>query len=421
MPRTAQTGLSLPVSVVHPLTGGFGQLHAGSLPDHALQGLREQCWGTPCDAIHHAHTTLLIDPRALDLLHQSDVGAPHETALLKLPDGYVLFLPQQDNQILSVIKDAALCVPEATPPAHIDAIAPNGAKTVFYSVVPDPRLPPSQRQSFRVAFHDGYTHAHEISRFSMADHAIAQLAAAIPLDVQPRVILKADPLGTLFGQCLRGGDADLVKRTFLKLARAAPERIYDTPIETSDTLAQLLQLKNPKGNISLARLRDGVLGYRKRGDGHRSFIFVANSDDFHAAAPTTGASSLLHVYKMQYKDPTPEGPRIFVHVQADHSVNVLGSDNRVSANDLGVPKIKPGEHTVQNVLGLIELAMRYASREHAGCGAFPAYCAEQARARDGGSALEQHAAREALRTPPLEPPVASPADDESSASSEDEG
>ena len=443
----ATTGLSFsplpPVSVVHSLTGGFGKLHAGSLPEHALQGLREECWGTSCDAIHHSRTTILIDPRALDLLHQTDQGAPHETALLKLPDGYILFQPRQDNQILSVIKDAPLCVPEDTHPTHIEDLAPNGAKTVFYSLVPDLAVPREQRRAFRVAFHDGYTRAHEISRFCMADHAIAQIAAAIPLDTTPRVIMRSEPLGTLFGQALRGDDADLVKRTFLNLAQADPERIYDTPIETSETLARLLQLKNPKGNISLARLRDGVLAYRKRADGQRSFIFVANSDDFHADAPAEGDKSLLHIYKMLYKDPSPQGPRLFVNVSpkqtqmqaGKRNINVLGNHNHIhvhpplaasssgEAHSFGVPPIRPGEHSVQQVLGLIEMAMRYAGREHAGCGAFPTYCAEEAQARLASApiplgGLELHAAQQAIAPPQREPLLLSSSDEDEADDSE---
>ena len=440
-----------PVSVVHTLAGGFGRLHAGTLPEFALRGLREECWGTSCDAVH-SHTTLLIDPQALDLLHQTDQGSPHDTALLKLPDGYVLFQPRRNNQILSIIKDAPLCVPEDTHPSCIEPIAPDGAKSVFYSLVPDPALPAPSQQGFRIVFHDGYTHAHEISRFCMADHAIAQVAAAIPLDLTPRVIMRADPLGALMGQCLKGADADLIKRTFLGLVAQASSNVYDTPIETSETLSRLLQLKSTKGNISLARLRDGVLGYRNREDGHRTFIFVANSDDFHADTPVTGAQSLMHVYKMQYKNPKPEGARLFVQVgggtaqqqqpqgfnatktqSGKRNINVIGDNNHIvlpgGLNDLGVPHIKPGEHTVQNVLGLVEMAMRYAGRQEGGCGAYPAFCADNAHKllkqhkRNPGAVdpLALFAAQHAIAAPVREPtpfPFAN-VDEESSSSSEE--
>lgn len=393
-----------PINVVHSLGGGGLLLQAGSLPEHALDALRSECRGTACDAIH-MHATALFDPTTFGLLKQTNACEAHDTALLKLLDGYVLFAPKLNHQVLSIIKDSPLCLPSSANPAMAVPIAPNGARTVFYSIVTPPTARP-EFPAFRMVFHDGYTEPHEISRFSMVDHAIAQVAAAIPLSVSPRIIMQSENLGTLLGQCLAGSDADLIKQTFLGLVRQAPDGdVYDAPIETSALIAQLLQLKNIKGQFSLARLRDGLLGYRTRKDGHKSFIFVANSDDFHADAPSTSDQSQVHVYKMQYKDPKPTGNRIFVNVQ-------LNSNNTTqSPCPYGTPLICPGQHSVQNVLGIIEWAIRHSGRDHAGCGDFPHFCLAQAIQRSGAPEDEtmhpviQQATRELLIPPNKNPPT----------------
>jgi hypothetical protein len=427
-PRTAEHApTSTPVTAVHAL-GAFGLLQAGGLPANALDRLREECERTSCDAIH-TNVCHLFDTHTLKLLHQTDESMPHEAALLKLPDGYVYFVPKHDNKVLSIVKDAQICLPSCLHPSLAPSLAPDGSRSVFYSIVPKPN-----RTAFKIVFHDGYTDGHEISRFSMVDHAIAQVAAAIPLGGQPRIIMQADNLGTLFGQSLMGGDANLIKQTFLSLVRQAPGgSVYDTPIETSNMIAQLLQLKNSKGQFSLARLRDGLLGYRNRPDGHRTFVFVAKSDDINALAPAD--DSALHVYKMLYKDPSPTGNRIFVNV-ANPTVNVnhtnvmspFNNNNAIqnpshfggdfngtmhapSPCPYGTPLIRPDQHTVQNVLGIIEWAIRNSGRDHQGCLDFPQYCAKQmANPRgDEGVAHPVFAqAFEGLMAPPnKEPPPSS--------------
>ena len=524
-PKRATTALS----VTHALANGMGTLHAGTLPKHALEGLRKECSRTACDAIHLGRASFLFDPATFGLLHQQQhsvcgaAGAAEEqTAIMKLADGYVVFAPNCGDRILSIVKDAHMCVPEGAPVAPI---APDGSHSVFYSIATHPsaacggacrsaqlsmslphscygpacapllRLgaPPAAQQAFKLVFHDGYTEPHEISRFSLANHAIAQMAAAIPLDVTPRVILQSDNLGALFGQSLVGEDADLIKRAFLGLVAQAPQQgcsVYETPIETSEQIANLLQLRTRSGRISLTRLQDGILGFRPRKDGRHAFIFVANSNDFHADAPAPVDRSVVHVYKMLYKDAKPQGLRIFVNLSGDapaaapaaqpqqpqqpqacaaYSNNggcaggaqgisagmlmqMLGSrgsaavacpnsgnsttmitNNILSNNNTtatlptapaagagagcpyGTPPIQPDAHTVQNVLGLIEMAIRASGRDHAGAGEFPAVCAAEAMQRmQSGEPMDPVTARatQALLMPAPQAPSAAAAPQE---------
>ena len=104
LPKTRTTA----ISAVHPL-GKFGVLHAGTLPRTSLEFVRAECASTPCDAIH-TNLEALLDAATRGLLQQGFHG--HITALAKLPDGYACYLPFQQNRLLSLIKDAHLCVPE---------------------------------------------------------------------------------------------------------------------------------------------------------------------------------------------------------------------------------------------------------------------------------------------------------------------
>ena len=379
---------SAPVSVVHTL-GDFGQLHAGSLPYEALAQLRSKCCMTSCDAIH-THATALFDPVTLALLHQTDEVQPHQTALAKLADGYVYYAPALNNKVLSIIKDAPMCAPAGTRMEDVLPISPDGARSVFYSIVSKRRESPA---SFKLVFHDGYTAANEISRMSLVDHAIAQVASAVPLATSSRVIMQSDGLGSLLGQMLLGDEARALKGAFMGLIQQAcgsSTGIYNAPIETSRLVAQLLQLDSLKGQFSLARLRDGLLGYRTRKDGHKSFLFLANSDDFNARTPSDDGH--VQVYKMLYADPSPRGNRIFVNVQGPVAF-VQGNGNQVMSNNsssgnssyqmgspcpLGTPFISPEKHTVQNVLGIIEGALRRSGRADYSCHEYPQMCTDNA-------------------------------------------
>jgi hypothetical protein len=408
-----------PISVVHSLAN-FGFLHAGTLPDQALAKLRIVCAGSACDSIH-MNAEQLFDNNTLSLLKQGCHS--HRTALVKLPDGYMMIVPALNHRVLSIIKDSPMCLPFDCHPSEAPPITPDGARSVFYSVA----IPPGQEDQmsgFHAVFHDGYTEGHEISRFSPADHAIAQLAAAIPLQGQ-RIIMQSDNLGTLIAQSLTGSDADLLKQTFLHLVETSGgstgSDVYDAPIETSRMIADLLQLKNRKGQISLGRCLDGIYGYRRRPDGNNTFIFVASSDDFHADEPSPVDQSLLHVFKMSYKDTSDTGPRVFVRVGGGggggrgrpcssscitkdstnnnfSSCGFNGDNNHHNQNHITInatlppinmiqsspnnpynlPELVPGSQKTQDILNQLEQFMRSAARDRDGCRLYPEFCKQEA-------------------------------------------
>ena len=122
---TGATSAKKPVSVVHSLAD-FGLLHAGTLPDDALNQLRLVCGRTPCDSIH-TNVAQLFDRQTMDLLQQGCHG--HQTALLKLPDGYMLVAPQLNHRVLSVIKDAVMCLPASCHPSEAQPLTADGART----------------------------------------------------------------------------------------------------------------------------------------------------------------------------------------------------------------------------------------------------------------------------------------------------
>jgi len=109
--------------------------------------------------------------------------------LFKLADGYALIVKVKDYyQLLSILKDAHMCIPNGVNQAP-KPIAPNGAKISFYSVaIKDGNE--NRTKPIKFVFHNKPAQTDEISCFSLADHAIAQMAAIKKLDVTPRVIMQ---------------------------------------------------------------------------------------------------------------------------------------------------------------------------------------------------------------------------------------
>ena len=383
--------------------GDYGLLHACTLPNESLSRLRSACARTSCDAIH-TNVQELLGPETLGILQQ---GYPNDSpVLIKTPDAYILYLPTRGNHILSVIKCAIMAQPHGTDPEEAPSIAPDGAKVVAYSVV----TPPGKEQdtrSFRLVYHHRFTGPDEISRHSLADHIIAQLASAIPPDpsqTEGRVFMQAPQLGHLMLQCLSGDAANLIKQTFLGLVQQAganPSAVYDVPIETSDLIAKLLQFNSIRGQISLTRCVDGILGYVHRKDGRYSFMFVVTSTDFHDTAPAE--DGLVHAYKMFYADPNPSGLRIYVNVKLNSggcdggskptaldpkAVSIEQADEVKSAFpdlfDQQEPFKSPlilESHTVAEVLSIIRNIFNEVSLKASNCDKYPLICIQKAMAR----------------------------------------
>ena len=274
--------------------------------------------------------------------------------------------------------------------------------TFFYSLVHPPTDDGPKCKSFTLVHHDGITGPDEISRFCRVDDMIAQIAAAIPLMPEPRVIMQAPALGTLFGRRLEGPAADLIKQTFLQLAQQAGSDMYGRPIRVTDQLAELLMLseQDPKGPICLGRLADGIAGYRQRENGTRALIFVSNCQEFHQNSPNPVSRSDLHLYGMQYVGHELSSPRIFVSSVGDS--NSYGGCGATPC-PFGTPLVILQQMTVQNVLNLVEFAIRNYGRNSIGGDNFHQVCWNQAAKNVYDGSLHPFArkvSKEILKSPP---------------------
>jgi hypothetical protein len=197
------------------------------------------------------------------------------------------------------------------------------------------------------------------------DHMIANAAAAIPLEPNAaRVIFDSPNLGNLKGVMLKGKAAHLVKSNFVKMIRESKgENVYDVPIEVTPDLADALMLNNPSGFVCCAKIQNGILGYRERDDGGKTFIFVCNSHDFFDDEPTPEVEqSTLQLFKMTYADRSVNGPRI--------SIEISGNEYSKPPCKYNTPLIKR-DMSVQDVLNIIEFACRNAMLDHLGCSNYP--------------------------------------------------
>jgi hypothetical protein len=301
-------GVGACVSVTHSL-GPYGMYQAGTLDPSALNVLRRVCLASPSDSIH-TNMRELFDQDTLAVLQQGSHS--RQAALVKLADGFAIVAPTHNNRVLGVLKDSYLCMRRGEDPSDAPVLGPNGARSAFYSIANPPGEDHSVKH-FTMVYHDGVCEAGQISRFAPANHAIAMIAAAIPLSV-PRVIYQAASLGTLMGECVSGEGAHLLKTTFLKLVQSSGgcdgTGVYNVPIVTSGQIARLLQLNTPQGCIALTRCADGMVGYRQREDGLKAFIFVATSPDFLSGTPSLDGD--IQVYKINYSCAKSTAPRIFI-------------------------------------------------------------------------------------------------------------
>ena len=173
------------------------------------------------------------------------------------------------------------------------------------------------------------------------------------------------------GQVIKGDVADIIKKSFLELVAQADNDglgVYEMPIEVSNQMAKWLQLDNPKEKISIARLKNGIMGYCPLNNGNgNAFTFVANCEEFNAKRPNSVEKSELQLYKMNYSNDSNQ--RIFVD---------LGDmPNQPVRCRYKTPPILPNQNTVQQVLNLIEYAMRNATLENMACHDYPEFCLQE--------------------------------------------
>jgi hypothetical protein len=277
--------------------------------------------------------------------------------MLKGPDGHMVYVENNagEKMLQAIIRDAEICKPK-------EQQKNLGAGTVcVYAVAHEPG---KVYKPYIISDKDGILQTHEVARDGNVDHNIAKVAASIPLEGKARIIYDAPNLGTLHGVMLKGEAAHLIKSNFLKLVmKTNAENMYDIPVKVTEEVSAALMLNNPVGHISIAKLKNGILGYRKREvDGGKTFIFVCNSDDFFDEEPTKNIKdSTLQLFKMTYANKKKLGPRV--------SIEITGNEYDKPPCKYNTPLIHLGM-TVQDVLNVIEYACRHALLDHTGCSQF---------------------------------------------------
>jgi len=346
-----------PVNVVHNL-GHERMLHCFSAPGRNFALLRKACAHTSFAATHQ-NIEDFFDEATIKALCQTNDRGPRQ--IVKGLDGHIVVVVGRsgEQRIQAVIRDPAMCHPDGIKDEDLH----KGIVHSYVVVHPPKRVcPPFLLREG----HMGVLPADHISSFSPTDHVIAQIGAAIPLDVNTsRVIFESPNLGTLKGIMLKGEAAHVVKSSFVRLMQNTQGNMYDTPIEMTQPLADALMLNNPSGFVCCAKLKNGILGYRERDDGGKTFTFVCNSQDFFDDAPTDDVpNSALQVFKMSYSDKKPTGARISIEIAGNE---YEGGKPPCKYN---TPLIRR-DMSVQDVLNIIEFACRNAMLDHLGCGDYP--------------------------------------------------
>lgn len=347
-----------PVNVVHNL-GPHGMLQCFSAPGAKFKKLRKACAQTSFAATHQNNLEDFFDEATIRALCQTNDKGPRQ--IVKGLDGHMVVVlgKQGEQRLQAVIRDPHICKPEGLRDEELH----KGLVHCYVVVHPPKRVcsPFLLREG-----HMGVLPANHVSSFSPTDHVIAQMAAAIPLDVNTsRVIFESPNLGTLKGIMLKGEAAHVVKTSFINMLNNTNGDMYDMPIEMTPPLASALMLNNPSGMVCCAKLKNGLLGYREREDGGKTFTFVCNSHDFFDNEPTSDIdNSTLQIYKMSYADKSPMGPRI--------SIEITGNEykNKDPPCKYNTPVIRR-DMTVQDVLNIIEFACRNAMLDHLGCADYP--------------------------------------------------
>ena len=120
----------------------------------------------------------------------------------------------------------------------------------------------------------------------------------------------------------------------------------------------MLMLKNPTGEILCERCLDGLIGYRiRKSTGKRTFLFVANADDFHSNTLSDKKKTKMQVFKVDYH---PDGQRI---VLVDHEHEREDDPHTICI-----------DWTVQRILNAVRGSFTAGNLEDHGCGMFPMYC-----------------------------------------------
>jgi len=318
--------------------------------------LRHRCAQTSYRATYKDPENLFSGDMLKALFQTDDQG---HRQIVKGVDGHVAVvrMANGEQRIQAFIRDPAVCQPEGMQgdlsqgTVHLYVVAERPGQN---------RIPFLLREG-----HGGILPANHVSLHGPMDHMVSNVAAAIPLGRnEPRIIFNSPNLGILKGTMLKGKTAHLVKTSFMRLIKQTNGvGMYDAPIEISQAMSDALMLNNPAGQVCITKIKNGILGYRARKDGGKTFTFVANSHDFFDDAPTQEVEkSSMQLFKMTYADKKPTGPRI--------SIQITGKEYTAIPCKYNTPLIRL-DMTVQDVLNIIEFACRNAMLDHLECAEYP--------------------------------------------------
>ena len=365
--------IAQPQSEAHNLNA-FGELQCCDVP-HPSESLRAfpllhaLCAQTPCNLANFVAEKYLV-PHERKLINQTnDQKSP--ILLSKTPDGIIFHI---QKRLIGGMYSKSFYEQRCQDPVKVFSVA---EKPLNPSGCP-----------LNVVFHNDDCEVHEISRHGLTRHIRSQLMALKPpCPKGGQCILFDSPnLGTFSTRVVKGPQVHELKLNFLKLISTMAQKgtgVYNKTIRLNPEFSSLLMLKHSKGHIRCDRCVDGIVGYRVREHNQKkTFIFVANTDDFHDAAPSHPSTSALQVMKIDYADTSNKGSRIVVvdTPEEDYSDE---EDEDSEEEEEEVPEEDEEDEepytislnmTVQQMVNTSERHFRTDNLKHSGCHLFPAYC-----------------------------------------------
>ena len=366
--------LKIIASDAHALKG-FGTVHCIEVPHYgpglrAFPLLHSLCANTPCNLTNFAADPY-ISPSERKLINRTKTKKA-SILISKTADGMLFHI---NTRLIGGIHGKSFFDQEADDPVKL------------FSIEDSDQCP----KPFNVVFHSDPCEVHELSRHAITEHVLAQIMALKPPCPKgtPRVIFQSPNVGTFSTRLITGPPVHALKLSFLNLISNMAQKgsgVYNRTIKLKPEFSNLLMLKFATGNILCDRCLDGIVGYRIRPHNQKkTFVFVANSNDFHADEPADEDDSQLQVMKMDYSDTSENGARIVVKDTQDdeedpyaaYSPEALsnGQDDVVQeANDDDEPSISLNM-TVQQINNAVQTFFSDKLLEHHGCHLFTPYCA----------------------------------------------
>lgn len=361
---------------------GFGTVHCVEVPHYgpglrAFPLLHSFCGSTPCNAMS-VPVNQYLSPHELKLINRThNQGA--SICMSKTADGMLFHI---GNRLIAGIHGKSFYDQDSTDPVKLFSIEDS-----------HPHIPSSH---FSVVFHDNACDVHELSRHSITEHVLAQIKALQPPCPKgtPQVIFQSPKIGAFSSRVLKGPPVHALKTSFLELIDQMAQKgdgVYNRTIRLKPEFSKLLMLKHAAGNILCDRCHDGIVGYRIRPHNQKkTFVFVANSNDFHAFAPSHPDQSMLQVMKMDYADTSKKGLRIVIRDEDDKEVAPYGVPSFEQEEDDDDDEAQGEEDdeeedgfpvfyislrmTVQEIINAIELHFRNCMLKEHECHLFPRYC-----------------------------------------------